>query len=141
MKKAVRILLANQDSGEVEKRIETEMYKFNDAHVGPNGGERVVLAARNDKDELIGGVVAYVYWNNLSVDMLWVDEAHRLNGVGRSLMVQAETEARRRGLEGITLNTFSFAAPGFYKKLGFEEYGQLSGIPKGVTRHLFCKWL
>ena len=137
----ILIDLAGQESVEIEKQIEAEMYRFNDAHAGPNDGTRLVFAARDSGKQLIGGLVAYVYWNNLSVDLLWVDERYRLRRIGRSLMIEAETEARRRGLEGITLNTFSFAAPGFYKKLGFEEYAHLTGIPKGVTRHLFCKWL
>jgi GNAT superfamily N-acetyltransferase len=141
MKEGVRVSLAVSDADALEKQIEAGLRRFNEAHVGPNGETRLVFAARDDSEELIGGLVAYVYWNYLYIDQLWVEEQFRHNGVGGALMGAAEAEARRRGLDGISLNTFSFSAPAFYRKLGYEQYGQLTGMPKGVTRHFFCKWL
>jgi ribosomal protein S18 acetylase RimI-like enzyme len=52
-----------------------------------------------------------------------VDEAHRGRGYGRSAMLLAEEEARRRGLDRIELNVFggNEVARGLYHSLGYSE--------------------
>ena len=49
---------------------------------------------------------------------------HRGRGHAMALMARAEDEARRRGATDSVLDTFSFQAPGFYRKLGYREFGQ-----------------
>ena len=49
-------------------------------------------------------------------------------------MVHAEARARDRGCHSAWLDTFSFQAPGFYQKLGYEEFGHLDYRP-GHQRH------
>ncbi|MGH8409424.1 MAG: GNAT family N-acetyltransferase, partial [Pseudomonas sp.] len=46
-----------------------------------------------------------------------------------------------KGCAGIWLDTFSFQAPGFYRKLGFSEFGHIAEYPPGHTRHFFQKHL
>jgi ribosomal protein S18 acetylase RimI-like enzyme len=52
-----------------------------------------------------------------------IDEAHRGRGHGRSAMLLAEEEARRRGLDRIELNVFggNDVARGLYRSLGYVE--------------------
>jgi GNAT superfamily N-acetyltransferase len=59
----------------------------------------------------------------LFVYELYVDEAHRGHGYGRAAMVFAEEEARRRGLERVSLNVFggNAVARGLYRSLGYAE--------------------
>jgi hypothetical protein len=40
----------------------------------------------------------------------------------------------KRGVRSICLDTFSFQAPAFYKKLGFKQFGKLKDFPKGHER-------
>ena len=35
------------------------------------------------------------------------------------------------GVKHVYVDSFSFQAPGFYKKLGYREYGRLKGFPTG----------
>ena len=51
----------------------------------------------------------------------------------------AEAEARRRGLVGVWLDTFTFQAPGFYQRLGFVECGRITGYPPGHDRIFYVK--
>jgi ribosomal protein S18 acetylase RimI-like enzyme len=51
----------------------------------------------------------------------------------------AEAEARRRGLLGIWLDTWTFQAPDFYPKLGFVECGRITEYPPGHDRIFFVK--
>ena len=62
----------------------------------------------------------------------------RGKGFGKELLSQAEEEARQRGAMHAYLDTFSFQAPGFYQKQGYEVFGQLDDFPTGHQRY-FCK--
>jgi len=77
----------------------------------------------------------------LFIELLWVSDERRQRGLGRSLMQKAELEARKRGIGSVYLDTFSFQAPGFYKKLGYREFGKLNDFPTGHTRHWMTKAL
>jgi GNAT superfamily N-acetyltransferase len=54
-------------------------------------------------------------------------------------MDAAEDEARARGCERVLLDTLSFQALGFYKKLGYAEFGHLEGFSGKHKRHYLYK--
>ena len=56
---------------------------------------------------------------------LWLSEAVRGQGIGRQLLTEAEDHARRHGCHQIWLDTYSFQAPGFYQRLGYQIFGEL----------------
>jgi hypothetical protein len=56
-------------------------------------------------------------------------------------MVAAEAEAVRRGCKHAFLDTLSFQAPGFYIKLGYAEFGRLSGFSGRHKRYFLHKTL
>jgi ribosomal protein S18 acetylase RimI-like enzyme len=56
-------------------------------------------------------------------------------------MQAIEEEARARDLIGIWLDTYSFQAPGFYRKLGYEEVGRIPDYPPGQARIFLAKRL
>jgi ribosomal protein S18 acetylase RimI-like enzyme len=96
---------------------------------------------RDDEERLIGGLTAKTYWEYLEIRFLWVHEDHRDRGLASDLMVTAETEAARRGCKHAFLDTLSFQALGFYKKLGYSEFGRLSGFSGLHERHFLRKSL
>jgi GNAT superfamily N-acetyltransferase len=61
-----------------------------------------------------------------------VHESWRRRGLGTKLFDAAEQEARRRGCTQIVLMTFSFQAPAFYERRGFEV---VAGIDDHPRRH------
>jgi ribosomal protein S18 acetylase RimI-like enzyme len=90
----------------------------------------LVYMARDKLSNAAGGVSGY--WSSLGwlyINSLWVDEIHRGSGLGRRLMGLIESEAVRRGCKYAYLNTMSFQAPGFYKKLGYTVFGKLDDFP------------
>ena len=72
---------------------------------------------------------------------LWIREDRRRQGLGARLLAAAESEARRRGCREMHLDTHTYQAPGFYRRLGYEEVGELPGWPNGARRVFFRKLL
>ena len=90
--------------------------------------------------EVAAGLAGETYCGWLFIRYLWVSESLRGRGVGRELMVHAEARARDRGCHSAWVDTFSFQAPGFYEKLGYEEFGRLD-YPPDHRRHFLKKRL
>ena len=77
-------------------------------------------------------------FSHLHVDLLFLPESLRRNGIGRQLMKDAEREAIRRGCRGAWLDTYSFQARGFYERLGYKIFGTIDDYPPGHSR-IFLK--
>jgi ribosomal protein S18 acetylase RimI-like enzyme len=62
-----------------------------------------------------------------------IDEEHRGRGLGRAVMLLAEDEARRRGIERIALNVFggNEVARNLYRSLGYAEEAVYMGKTVG----------
>ncbi len=52
-----------------------------------------------------------------------------------------EAEARTRGCALLYLDTFTFQAPAFYLKLGYEVACELKGFPDDVSKFVMRKTL
>jgi GNAT superfamily N-acetyltransferase len=138
---ASQVILETQRLDEAANEIRERLLGFNRERVGPFEDVRVVLTVRGAGGELLGGLVGLGFWNGLFIDLVWVDEPARGRGIGSALMRAAESEARKRGWQVCFLSTWTFQAPGFYRKLGYEPFGKLEGMPPGHTRTWFAKWL
>ena len=89
----------------------------------------------------LAGLTGEIFGNWLMIKYLFVDESLRGRGVGRSLMERAEAEAKARGAKYAFVDTFSFQAPGFYRKLGYKEVFTLTEYPYTGSRTYFTKEL
>jgi ribosomal protein S18 acetylase RimI-like enzyme len=88
-----------------------------------------------------GGLHGWTWRGTANVDTFWVREDLRGKGLGKRLLAAAEEEPVRRGCQVLQLSTHSYQAPGFYRRLGYEQIGELPGWPVGSTRYLFSKTL
>jgi len=68
-------------------------------------------------------------WQWLTVDTMWVDPAHRGQGLGLQVLSAVEDQARQRGCRWSKLNTWEFQAPGFYERHGYREIFRWEGVP------------
>jgi len=97
----------------------------------------------HENGEYLGGLSARfaldLKW--VFVELLAVADAGRGKGIGTKLMTRMEADARLQGMHGIWLDTYSFQAPEFYKRLGFSEFGRIDGYPEDGCRHFFMKRL
>lgn len=101
----------------------------------------IEIIARNENNEIIGGIYGRSIWGTLEIKTLVVKTEYRKEGLGSKLMNEAEIEAKKRNCRFISLDTFSFQAPVFYEKLGFEKIGTETDHPKGFEKYYYRKAL
>lgn len=94
-----------------------------------------------DEPSVTGGLWGRTLFEWLHIEMLFVPEPMRGRGVGAALVASAEREARTRGCRSVLVDTFSFQAAPFYRKLGFMLFGVLPDFPPGHERLYFRKHL
>jgi GNAT superfamily N-acetyltransferase len=127
-----KITLTDAPTPEMWKAIADPLIAFNCSRADmPADKPRplVLLLSGPDSDEIVGGLHGMTWMSNLYVNLLFVPESMRGAGVGRRLMMEAEAEAIRRGCRAAALDTFSFQAPDFYRKLGYSVFGTLDYPP------------
>lgn len=121
--------------------IREALNQFNCAHVGDDGHTPLHLIEYDADGSIIGGLLGGTYWGWMYIDILWVREDHRRQGVGSRLLTEAEKEAVRRGCHHVHVDTMSWQAPAFYQKHGYEVIGVLPDIPLGNQKYLLMKAL
>lgn len=99
----------------------------------------LVLALRNETGETVGGLWGETALDWLHIDLLAVPESMRGQDVGSALLFRAEDIARSRGCVGAWLDTFAFQARGFYEKLGYRVFGEITDHPLGSARYFLHK--
>ena len=114
---------------------------FNTQQAGDDNGKNLCFVLKAPGGEIVGGVIGATYWDWLYVNLMWLKAELRGLGFGSQLLLAAEAEARQRGAKHAYLDTFSFQAPGFYKKYGYEVFGVLEDFPAGHRRYFLQKEL
>jgi ribosomal protein S18 acetylase RimI-like enzyme len=127
--------LSPEDRSWVHEQIKAFNNRVSRHHraIRPVGPRPLDILLRDDKEKVVGGLIASTYWGWLDIDDLWVTEHLRRQGLGHTLLRMAEEEARERGCSRAKLRTFSFQARGFYEKTGYRVVGQLEDYPPGAT--------
>lgn len=138
---SLRIAVEKRRAGAVTERVRERLIAYNASKVGAPRYRPLVLSARDAKGRLVGGLVGQLYWNVLYIELLWVIERARGEGIGRGLLAAAERLARKARKDLVYLNTYTFQAPGFYKKLGFRSIGRIRDYPRGESRIFLVKIL
>ena len=121
--------------------VREALAQFNAARVGEDGHTPLNLIEYDATGNVIGGLLGGTYWGWLYIDVLWVDEHHRGQGIGSKLLARAEGEAVRRGCRHVHVDTMSWQAPLFYQKHGYRVIAILPDIPKGHQKYLLQKEL
>jgi GNAT superfamily N-acetyltransferase len=138
-KVAGRVVAERSDPAAVSRALWKGLVRFNREQAGPLRYKRTVLSVRDGNGRLLGGLILQSYWRESYIELLWLSARARRAGYGSLLIKEAERRARRRGSRLIHLNTYSFQAPGFYEKQGYQRFGGMSGSPQGESRHFYVK--
>ena len=131
-----RIDEMDEATGEFVNREFTDYGKAND--VALNYDEFTFVA--QDSDGKINGVITgRAYYDEVHIGDLIVDSNCRRSGLGRKLVETVENTYKGKGYKEVTLTTFGFQAPEFYRKLGYEiEFVRENEDPK-LCKYFFRK--
>src|SRR5512142_1261990 len=128
---ANHITTKSTPSSEELQFLEDRLYEFNSAQTGQDDGQSFAFFIRNDQQEIIAGLSGWTWAKACEIRTLWVHPTWRGQGHGRALVNAAEQEARARGCQVILVSSYSFQAPEFYRRLGYELAWALDGFPPG----------
>lgn len=134
----LRVLGADK---ELEERLGAELTAFNNRATGAADEADLSVRVTGADGELVAGLTGWSWGDCAGINMMWVRDDRRGEGWGGRLLRAAEEEARRRGCTQISVSSFSFQAPGFYRRHGYLDTGRREGIPGGHVDHNFWKSL
>jgi GNAT superfamily N-acetyltransferase len=119
--------------------LEDRLYEFNSSATGIKDGESLAIFVRDKDNLIVAGICGNTWGGCAEIRQFWVDESRRKRGLGTRLLRAAEKEARRRGCSQMLLMTFSFQAPEFYAKHGFQVVAVVAEHPRGYRNLLLRK--
>jgi GNAT superfamily N-acetyltransferase len=100
--------------------LEDQLYLYNVEQTGFDNGQWLTFFVRDGAGTIVAGLHGWTWGGVGRVQTLWVRKDLRGHGFGARLLAAAETEAKARGCDRLTLDTYSFQAPLFYQKKGYE---------------------
>jgi predicted GNAT family acetyltransferase len=123
-----RIVTGKADAA-LDQRLNDELDRFNVAATpGVAAAEELTVKVEQD-GELIAGVSGWTWGQAAGIGMTWVREDQRGTGLGASLLAAFEREAVDRGCAHVFVTSFTFQAPAFYERLGYEEIFRWEAVP------------
>jgi GNAT superfamily N-acetyltransferase len=122
--------------------LDERLHEYNVGVTGHADSRWLAIFVRDGSGEIVAGVHGWTWGGTGYVRTLWVRQDLRGHGTGARLLQAAEREAARRGCREMHVDTHSYQAPGFYRRSGYEQIGELPGWPgTGFTRFFFRKAL
>jgi ribosomal protein S18 acetylase RimI-like enzyme len=101
----------------------------------------ISLVLKDTNGIIVGGVITSMLTGIMHLEVLWVDEKYRGQGYGEDLVLQAERIGKEKGYPASQTWTFSFQAPEFYQRIGYEVVGIFDGYTDGITEYVLLKKL
>jgi ribosomal protein S18 acetylase RimI-like enzyme len=90
---------------------------------------------------IVGVLTGHSYYMEVYISDLIVLEEHRNKNIGSKLVQTVEEYHKSKGFENINLTTYSFQAPEFYKKCGFElDFIRENKENPKLTKYFFVKY-
>lgn len=129
----------NESQDDVFNALVDGVRKFNFEVMGEERSQPLMVALRDDNGEIVGGIAGRTIYHQFLIEVLWVHNDKRGQGLGIQLMEIAEREAKARGCIAAQVDTLSFQAPKFYEKMGFQIAGKVTGVANSPDRYFLLK--
>ncbi|MFG2099288.1 GNAT family N-acetyltransferase [Micromonospora echinaurantiaca] len=133
-------VLATADA-ELTARLDRELTAFNNRATGADDEAELNVRVTDADGDLVAGLTGWTWGGCAGINMVWVRADRRAEGWGGRLLRAFEAEAGRRGCTEVSVSSFSFQAPEFYRRHGYLDTGRREGIPGGHVDHHFWKSL
>jgi GNAT superfamily N-acetyltransferase len=135
------ILYVDKPDDSMWEAIGGGIHRYNTQQAGDARGKSLCFVLYAPDQTIAGGLIGETHWDWFYINLLWVRDDLRGHGYGHRLLTLAEQEARQRGAMNAYLDTFSFQAPDFYQRHGYQVFGELHDFPPGHQRYYLTKQL
>ena len=126
----------------LEKKSLQDFLEHSIETLGHDGNMYSFAFICRDKEQNILGLVAgRSAYEALHIRYMIVSRGMRKKGLGTALMKQALEKGKSLGCRFVHLETMSFQALGFYKKLGFDLDFTRAGYQGGISLHYLSRSL
>ena len=109
----------DEENEEIGEFIHREFVRYGEQHGVALNYDEFCFAAESGDGSIAGVITGRAYYNEVHIGDLIVGEAYRRTGLGSRLVTAVEDAFRGKGYDVVTLTTFGFQAPDFYRKLGY----------------------
>jgi len=116
---------------DAEATILASLKTHNDVMLGQTDRRNLFIPLTDDEGHIDGGLVGYTGRGWLYVEMLFVPERLRRQGMAGKLLERAEQEARTRGCIGAYIDTINPEACRAYQRQDYEVFGRIDNFTKG----------
>ena len=132
----------NKLSKEIQKKIFDGFERKAISATGINGlAEEAISFEMFNNSEFMGAIVVRIFWGELHIKYLFVEEEYQSQGIGRKLMRHALEFGKNQGCRFAFVETMSFQSPEFYQKMGFEIEFSRPGYAANTVFHYLKKSL
>lgn len=123
------------------EEIDQRLGEFNQSKLNFVGeSEKRISYVMKKENSIIAGISACIDWGFiLHVELLFVEDAYRHQGLGQLLIEKVEKEAKALGAGMAQTDTFDFQAKDFYLKQGYEIFGELENSPCPGHKRFYLK--
>lgn len=135
------------DKKDIEGYVWFNLHKYNQqhcnfirenssyAHNNKIGGDFIIY----DDDKIIGGALGHIIWGWYHLTDFFINEEYRKSGIGTQIIQRIEMFAKENKAIGVKVDSWSFQAPEFYKKLGYIEWARFEDCPPDTTHYYLYK--
>ena len=127
--RGLRLSFEDQPSWDDREVIDEALGEYNAPFLRNPSYSYFAIFLRDDDDAIRGGLIGHAYAGWLFINLLWVHADLRRERIGSRLIAEAEQRALAFGCHSAWVDTFSFQAPEFYRKLGYREFARLDYPP------------
>lgn len=119
--------------------VSSGLREFNHSFLGQYCNEPIAVDVCGEDGEILGGAVGTLQLGWLFIDILWIPESLRSEGIGARVLAALELEAIQRGAGRAILDTMSFQAERFYIERGYVECGRVVNFASSYDRVFMTK--
>lgn len=129
-----RISSHDEPPAEARALVDEGLGRFNEEAAPLHEVRPLACFAHDDAGAVVGGAVGRRWGRACELQQLWVAPALRRQGLGGQLVRAFEAQARQHGCDLCYLDTFTFQAPSFYRRLGYSIDAQRAGFPQAILK-------
>lgn len=133
-----QLTLEHDPSEEDIQVVQAGLNEYNAARSGRAVLQRLAAFVRDAQGQIVGGAIGWTWGEVADIRVVWMRDNLCGKGYGRQLMGMLEAEAVKRGCRVAVLDSYTFQASDFYRKLGYDAFGVIDGFPNQVSK-LFLK--